>query len=355
MELASTRPSCVSSGPAAVTSAVWNVQAGKVIQSIGTPYFHEELIQLLEITVPSDAFWIIRYAGEAVPDVVFTRGVSAQTQRVYSRDCAQIDPFSARWRREKVAGVFTLARLCASNPAYTLYSSIFLAAADMKDEMCIFLPITAHNCFAIFLERKHGLFVEREVRRLELVYPAIEGWCQAHLGWLFNDLRKPGRPGDIRLLNRPTIVFDHAGHPVYASEGWAKAIHRYPALKQQAAKLALSGDAELCLDGSVLRAERLNAEFPLAPNGSMLVLEKVSIAPSSLEASGSAAPFAAFTGRERDVLRRVLKGMRNEEISAELGVGVGSIRNLKFRLYRKSGVSSEGELVSRFLPFARLL
>ena len=32
----------------------WNAQIGKVFQSIGTPFFHEELIDLLEITVETD-------------------------------------------------------------------------------------------------------------------------------------------------------------------------------------------------------------------------------------------------------------------------------------------------------------
>ncbi|MGG3812929.1 helix-turn-helix transcriptional regulator, partial [Methylorubrum rhodesianum] len=84
-----------------------------------------------------------------------------------------------------------------------------------------------------------------------------------------------------------------------------------------------------------------------------LVLEKVTAAPTSHVSNEVAVPLTVFTRRERDVLRLVLKGMKNPEISSTLGVGGGSIRNIKLRLYRKSGVASEGELVSKFIAFAK--
>lgn len=330
----------------------WNLRIGKVLESIGSPFFHEELIGLLEITILSDAFWIIRYAGEAIPDVVFTRGVSAQTRRVYSKVCAPIDPFSARWRSGRQSGIFTLEQLRSNDAAYKRYSDVFLAAAGMDDEVGMILPVTAHSCFAIFLERKHGFFTEDEVRNLETVYPAIEGCCQSHLGLLFNETRKSDFSAGAPAVQSPSALFDHAGNHVYSNGNWSQATHRFPKLKQLAAALAVTGGVEQVSEEWILRTKRLNSDFPLAPNGAMLVLDKVTAAPASRESNEVAGPLTVFTRRERDVLRLVLKGMKNPEISSTLGVGGGSIRNIKLRLYRKSGVASEGELVSKFIAFA---
>lgn len=330
----------------------WNVQAGKVAQSIGTPFFHEELIRLLAMTVATDAFWIIRYAGETVPDVVFTHNISAQVKRVYSEQCAKIDPFSGRWRSGKEPGVFTLDKLRSKDPAYALYSKTFLDAAGMEDELAIFLPVAAHSCFAIVLEREKGLFDENDVHLLTTIYPAIEKWYQSHFGWLFDDLKNPNNSTSRRLLNRPTIIFDHAGECVYSNDMWADAVRRGPALKNHAVELVSDGLTTRNLADQVLRAERLGPGFPLAPNGTMLVLEKTTDALPTIESTATVRPFASFTRREKDVLRLVLKGMTNLEISKALGVGAASIRNVKTRLYRKSGVVTEGELVLKFLPFA---
>jgi DNA-binding CsgD family transcriptional regulator len=333
----------------------WNAQVGKVIQSIGSPFFHEELISLLDITVASDAYWIIRYTGEALPDVVFTRGVSARTRHIYSRVCAPIDPFSARWRSEKRSGILTLDRLRSNDPAYATYRATFLSAAAMDDELCIILPITAHSCFAIFLERRNGLFSKDEVSLFETVYPAVEGWCQSHLGSIFTETKKSDFSAGAPGARPATAIFDHAGHHVYSNDNWSRAAHRFPALKPCAAKLAVAGGSEHLSEEWVLRMQRLSSDFPLAPNGSMLVLEKVPVASIPCEVNDPVALFTNFTQRERDVLCLILKGLKNSEISETLDVGGGSIRNIKLRLYRKSGVASEGELVSKFLAFANLL
>lgn len=83
----------------------------------------------------------------------------------------------------------------------------------------------------------------------------------------------------------------------------------------------------------------------------MLHLERISVAPPRGKANDASNVFGKFTRRERDVVRLVLKGMKNDDISAELGIGIGSIRNIKLRLYRKTGVSSEGELVPKLIAF----
>lgn len=349
------RRSHSSKTPSIFTLPSWNAQIGKVFQSIGTPFFHEELVDLLEATVETDAFWIIRYSGEAVPDVVFTRGVSVQTERIYSRQCAPIDPFSARWQSLREAGVFTLEWLRTNDPSCTSYSDIFLRAAEMDDELGITIPLTNQNCFAVFLERKHGIFTDDDVSILNTLYPTIEGCCRAHLRRVFNDVKKAEIIKGAPIIPRPTAIFDHAGHQVYSDDSWNKAVRRFPVLRRLATGLVSEGGAETIMDDWILRAERLTSDFPIAPNGWKLVLERLTVPLPPRNADDAPDVLSLFTRRERDVFRLMLNGVKNDDISTELGVGGGSIRNIKFRIYRKVGVSSESELVSKFIVFKELL
>lgn len=52
-----------------------------------------------------------------------------------------------------------------------------------------------------------------------------------------------------------------------------------------------------------------------------------------------------LTPRERDVIRLVAEGMRNQEIGAALNLGEHTVRNYIFRVFDKLGLSSRVELV----------
>jgi DNA-binding NarL/FixJ family response regulator len=54
---------------------------------------------------------------------------------------------------------------------------------------------------------------------------------------------------------------------------------------------------------------------------------------------------ALLTRRERDVVRVVAEGMRNEEISQKHNLCEHTVRNYVFRVFNKLGLSSRVELV----------
>jgi DNA-binding NarL/FixJ family response regulator len=54
---------------------------------------------------------------------------------------------------------------------------------------------------------------------------------------------------------------------------------------------------------------------------------------------------ALLTPRERDVVRLLAEGMRNEEISQKLNLSEHTVRNYVFRVFDKLGLSSRVELV----------
>ena len=58
----------------------------------------------------------------------------------------------------------------------------------------------------------------------------------------------------------------------------------------------------------------------------------------------NAAPFAALTGREKEVCRRILSGFSSEAIASGLGIGLQSALTYRKRAYEKLGISSQNEL-----------
>lgn len=57
-----------------------------------------------------------------------------------------------------------------------------------------------------------------------------------------------------------------------------------------------------------------------------------------------AAPFAALTGREKEVCLRILSGLTSEAIAAELGISLHSALTYRKRAYDRLGISSQNEL-----------
>jgi two-component system, NarL family, nitrate/nitrite response regulator NarL len=68
----------------------------------------------------------------------------------------------------------------------------------------------------------------------------------------------------------------------------------------------------------------------------------ISARPLKVQQSGG---MSRLTARERDVVRLVVDGMRNQEIAASLSLSEHTIRNYLLRIYEKLGISSRVELV----------
>jgi DNA-binding CsgD family transcriptional regulator len=60
----------------------------------------------------------------------------------------------------------------------------------------------------------------------------------------------------------------------------------------------------------------------------------------------SATPFAALTGREKEVCLRILSGFSSEAIASELGISLHSALTYRKRAYEKLGISAQNELFS---------
>jgi len=68
----------------------------------------------------------------------------------------------------------------------------------------------------------------------------------------------------------------------------------------------------------------------------------ISMKPLKIQPAGG---MARLTPRERDVVRLVAEGMRNQEVALKLNLREHTVRNYMLRIFDKLGISSRVELV----------
>lgn len=68
-----------------------------------------------------------------------------------------------------------------------------------------------------------------------------------------------------------------------------------------------------------------------------------------------AARCASLTGREPDVLERLLQGMTYDGIAADIGSSIDTVKTYRARAFRKPNIRFKNELFARLLPVGRRL
>ncbi|MEN3230504.1 LuxR C-terminal-related transcriptional regulator [Methylorubrum rhodesianum] len=323
--------------------------------SIGTTAFHRNLLGLFGRCIRSDSGWIIRYSRVAPPDVLHTSNVPAEIVEFYHKKCLNIDPFSLYWKNHGRPGVLTLAELKNTGPESILYTKIFTAAANISDEIGMFFSTVGHCCFGVFLEREKGVFTPSDIRRANLIFPALEGFHKSHLGQLFNNLRRNDAPEAMKLIRSPSSIRDRHNLEVFATDSWRTALASDPTIGPLIETVKPDESVQTLLTRDyLLRTESFDRDFPLAPGGRIFTLESKpspTIAPINYQAT--AALLQSLTPRERGVLTMVMKGESTARIAQTLRISKGTVKNCKIRIYRKADVNSERDLVrslGQFFP-----
>lgn len=339
--------------PLQLSDREWFQELGKLAASIGTDGFHRNLLSLFGRCIRSDSAWIIRYSRVAPPDVLYTSNVPDEIVRFYNKKCLHIDPFSIYWKEHGRPGVLTLTELTNSGPESVLYTKIFTAAAKISDEIGMFFSTVGHCCFGIFLEREKGGFTPADIRRANLIFPALEGFHKSHLGHLFNNLRRTDVSKADDLIRRPTSIRDRHGVEVYANDSWKSAVAADTSINPMLETIEPDASVQtLCTRGYLLRTETFDRDFPLAPGGRIFTLEpKAASTAAPVDYEAAAAVLQALTPRERGILSLIMQGENTGQIAQKLKISKGTIKNCKLRIYRKADVSSERYLVKKFVQF----
>jgi len=341
-------------GPAKLASDEWFHAVGEVASSIGTDRFHRELVGLFGATIPHSASWIIRYSRVAPPDVIYTANVPAEVVAFYVERCSPLDPFSAHWKRHEEPGVRALASFAAGSGSAIdprPYSRLFKAAAQIEDELGVFFSTVGHSSLGLFLEREKGRFTKAEINRTKLIFPVLDGFHKAHLGRLFDRLRFAGDATENELVSRPTLVRDRYGLEIFSNQSWRDAAAANAALLE--AVDAAADQRVIRLEGHMVKIERFDQYFPLAPSGTMFVLIPISEVDADLADKRPSGPGvedfeAKLTARERDIFYCIMSGKNTGLIAQELKISKGMIKNYMLRIYRKAGVSSERALFQAY-------
>ncbi|MDR4306222.1 helix-turn-helix transcriptional regulator [Chelatococcus sambhunathii] len=336
--------------PIRLAQADWFRRVGEVASSVGTDRFHQQLVELFGSTIPHSASWIIRYSRVAPPDVIYTWNVPQDVVEFYSARCAPLDPFSAHWKRFEEPGVRTLAGFDRGDGAAVdpkPYNRLFKAAAKISDELGVFFSTVGNSSLGLFLEREKGRFTAAEIERTKLVFPVLDGFHKTHIGRIFDRLRFAGEVNETQLAGRPTLVLDRHGLEIFANAGWREAAAHDPAILDAVA--SAGEERQITLPDFLLKIERFDRYFPLAPSGTMFVLApKPEAGAEGAAERPSSAIESGLTARERDVFDLVMAGKTTGAIAQALGISKGAVKNVRLRIYRKAEVSSERALVQKF-------
>ena len=153
-------------------------------------------------------------------------------------------------------------------------------------------------------------------------------------------------------MTRATLLVDRDGERVFANKEW-RAAEADPAVGRAVAALASDRSGQVRLsDNRMLHVAPLEPDFPPAPAGRIYVIERIGLAPAPLSPRTVIAQFGAgLTPREREIVVLVLEGHPSATIAKRLGIGRGTVKNHRRRLYDKLDITTERELFLRYLEW----
>lgn len=338
-----------------LSDIAWNTALGAAAQSIGRRDFHKTLLKLFGMLVEHDMTFIARYSRFSPIEFLSYEGVPHHIVELFREKYHRFDPFYAWWRDGGEPGVVTQRMISRDRRTTDPYRQVFQRQAHIEDEICMFLPKIGGASLGLFLERSNGVFTSAEVRRARSIYPVIAGLYRAHLARLLVSLS--GGPADRagKLLPRPTMLIDSAGRRVFATKAWRDAESSDEKLTEALEMWRSGGDTEIGLpNGRVLVIESLDDDFPVAPRGRAFVIERRGVEPvRQMPKPLGIAPLAeGLTARERQIADLILQGHPTESIAKRLGIGRGTVKNHRRRLYGKLDITSERELFLLYLDSA---
>ena len=329
----------------------WFRKVGETTLFLGSENFHEALITLFGCLIEHSACWIIRFSDAASPEIMYTRGVPQNLRDHYRSACSSVDPFAAHWRIHKEIGVRALSRFKGMLGAVDTrsYNALFKPAANVTDELGLFLPTIGNASIGLFLERERGVFDDDEIERAKAAFPVVNSLEKAHIGRVFDGMQSNGSLLEAARLNpHPILVQDRYGVEIFASLSWADAVADEPALS--AVVLQFANDSPIMLEKYIVNIERFEKYFPLAPGGRMLTLSRCPEVSAQRGAVRARTELSCrLTPRERDIFNMVLGGRSTSDISRLLSISKGTVKNYTLRIYKKAGINSRRALIQQYV------
>jgi DNA-binding CsgD family transcriptional regulator len=326
---------------------------GKVARRVGVADFYPHLFDLFGSVVPHDFAWIVRYSRSGPPTVLWTQGVGKHLIDIYLRHSYySSDPFFCDWSSNETSGVVMLKNSFAVPGASELYRIVFQRKARYSDEMGMLLPEHGQSCVAFFVEKAKGKFSAHDETSAREIFPVVEGLHRAHVGTLFSGLGRSTSAEMRQLFRSPKLIVDCSGAPIHSSRSWRRLERGDPELRKARERVDQGAETIVPIGGDrFLEVERLSESFQLAPAGRMYsVTERTGQAYSEQATFRARRDLELLSPRERQVVALLVQGCALGEIAQRMKISKGTIKNYRLSLYRKLGISSERNLISRFWP-----
>ena len=333
-------------------SAEYNLALADVVRSAGTTAFYQNLAELLARLTGCRDHLVMRYTPFGKPTFLINEAVDEDTVRLYLDTLHAIDPLQKLSRKTRQPCVVSLRCLGEGAPADELYMVELFKSAFIFDELVILLPAPGGVSIAVCCERRSVKFSDADHRIVENILPVVASLHKLHVDRSF--ALATARDGSEEADGHNAFaILDQHGCVVHESACWRRL--RLSTVQREAVfgSVAESACGETALhDDHVAYWEELATDFPLAPAGKILTIESRSAGPLQLTLDDGLETFRhrwSLTKREADIVRLILVGYPNAHIACSLGIGTGTVRNHRHRLYYKLDITTERELFSMFL------
>ncbi len=336
----------------ALDSTEYNLALAEVVQNAGAAAFYQNLAALLARLTGCRDHLVMRYTPFGKPSFLVNEAMTDDSVQLYLDSLYALDPLRKLTRETRQPCVVSLRSLGAGAPADERYMVELFKSAFIFDELAILLPAPGGVSIAVCCERRSVRFRRADRGTIEKILPVVASLHKLHVDRAF---AQASARGDSELAGGQNafLILDQFGRVVHESSYWRQldlSTAQYRRLLNSASGNT-QGEVAL-LDDFVAHWEGLAADFPLAPAGKILTVEYRGAGALQLTLEDGLEIFRNrwnLTERETDIVRLILVGYPNAHIARDLGIGAGTVRNHRHRLYYKLDITTERELFSMFL------
>ena len=319
----------------------------RLLSLAGSVEFYEALSGFAARITGCNKRLVMRYAAYDRPAFIINHALSKEVATMYLAGLYRIDPLYEISRTNREPLVVHLRSMPTDHVPDEQYLAALFKSAFIFDELAVLLPTYGGVTVAICCERGRRRFTQSEADILEAIRPLLNSIHKLHIDRVFYAAGKRAT-AERNDLEGAMLVLDSRNKPIYANAAWEACPHVAGRLPDIIARLEEGVSSHVLLgEGHIAHWERLPNNSSLAPNGSLLMLDRRSPGPLRNSARRAVESFCeayALTPRETEVVRLSLIGSPNALIAKKLGVSIGTVKNHRWRLYYKLDITTEREL-----------
>lgn len=328
---------------------------GKLASEIGKANFYLEILEVIGDILPHETGWIVSYHPSSNPVILHTLDIDVDLVNFYLKENPiSSDPYYCSWRESSAARVETLKEALPRAIDKNFYTQNFKKRANFIDEIVLFFPVLTGACISIFLERRAHLFDQAEIACLHQIFPVLLEFHYAHMRALVGNLCIDNLGGSMQEWPQ-VVLLDHSRKPIFSAQSWQclSKQSQWSDSGCNAFNSTVKSDQEIDRL-SPFRSVSLGSENPLSPGGAILFVDS-NVVGEDNHLAAARRIYDMLTPRERDIMLLALEGLCTGTIAQQLKLAKGTVKNYRFRIYRKLNVTSERSLIASVLPFAQQL